>query len=876
MSFYAKSKYFISMNYQLAHTNIALSGQMQWDLVVKRQDGELVVGDFHLTPVSPNIPFNKYNDESLLNYAHQENIRSFFEKTEGYFWETLENPELSHSWPMIQNSDTDSHCGIFEMGCRRQRYQLYGKQLAFLCPLWIEELSDDISLQFHIEIGGASQWDSESKSWKDYTAYASRTLDLRINGDSYHDKFVDYFHNYLKFTGLSEGSKEVMEINLAAKTAWITGVEVSSGNIITKPIHRLCDDLLYRERPLMEFDSLIINSFNENQIIAKQLFNFCLHFNLEDIIDQELLDLARGQNVAVSCSVSTQNINDTGDPVVWEIRDFYNNFEYIPKQQIGMMPIERLAQLSYIASKDEISGRVEEYSGEIPNVLSYLGDNKYVDIISKNKIVPNIIHWSLQDNPEYIFNIYNGFGGFVDRNGEPVCKAYIYGDAPDLLKTKNASHFQEDTQIIEPSNIGWCNAINCTWDTLKRLLVMGGSSNWKEEDGSSVVETEAPNYAIYDNASDFTKYWTKYVKYAKTVQDIAGAQKILSMRVILIKLPDGSDIQTLQTTDNIVRLKYFKDSDGDNRYDLCWAIDPNGINLIYLISSDFNSLTFRRVLQILNEQEMIPYWEQHFESEEDYQEWLDSGVKDNYFWNTLMPELREMMRNVISPPLVSFSYSLDPYKADSPSYSTNEISYFKNDQADPSKCFVLRYDGHISPTFITLDQHRNYLYFKDVISDDRSNGLSQLQKSLWAQYVRTGFNPNYPSIGYYSYKYQEIDYTHPNIISTTLTPDRHPICQNFEYSWFNNGSMLILKPELEFNVYTKFQTINGQQQPLPLDDLIRDWLKSYYNGDDAKIDYILSLYETESSFEYDYSGVTAQDPQWFLTHYVYAIKMILK
>ena len=76
--------------------------------------------------------------------------------------------------------------------------------------------------------------------------------------------------------------------------------------------------------------------------------------------------------------------------------------------------------------------------------------------------------------------------------------------------------------------------------------------------------------------------------------------------------------------------------------------------------------------------------------------------------------------------------------------------------------------------------------------------------------------------------------------------------------------------------YTKFQTINGQQQPLSLDDLIRDWLKIYYNGDDAKIDYILSLYEIESSFEYDYSGVTAQDPQWFLTHYVYAIKMTLK
>ena len=180
------------------------------------------------------------------------------------------------------------------------------------------------------------------------------------------------------------------------------------------------------------------------------------------------------------------------------------------------------------------------------------------------------------------------------------------------------------------------------------------------------------------------------------------------------------------------------------------------------------------------------------------------------------------------------------------------------------------------PSKPTRADFKNYLYFKDVISDDRSNGLSQLQKSLWAQYVRTGFNPNYPSIGYYSYKYQEIDYAHPNIISTTLTPDQHPICQNFEYSWFNNGSILILKPELEFNVYTKFQTINGQQQPLSLDDLIRDWLKNYYNGDDAKIDYILSLYETESSFEYDYSGVTAQDPQWFLTHYVYAIKMILK
>ena len=65
-------------NYQLYRTNILLGGQMKYDLVADLVDGDVIINDIHITPISDNLPYNKLSDENLLNYDNQENIKNFY------------------------------------------------------------------------------------------------------------------------------------------------------------------------------------------------------------------------------------------------------------------------------------------------------------------------------------------------------------------------------------------------------------------------------------------------------------------------------------------------------------------------------------------------------------------------------------------------------------------------------------------------------------------------------------------------------------------------------------------------------------------------------------------------------------------------------
>jgi hypothetical protein len=76
-------------NYQLYHTNILLGGQMKWDLILDLSNNDLVVSDFHLTPISNNVPYNKYSKDQLLNYKHEENVSRFYKKISGHFYKEM-------------------------------------------------------------------------------------------------------------------------------------------------------------------------------------------------------------------------------------------------------------------------------------------------------------------------------------------------------------------------------------------------------------------------------------------------------------------------------------------------------------------------------------------------------------------------------------------------------------------------------------------------------------------------------------------------------------------------------------------------------------------------------------------------------------------
>ena len=68
-------------NYQLYRTNELLGGQMKLNIIIGLSShNKLIVKGFDLSPISNSIPYDRTTDNDLLNYDHQSNIKSYYEK----------------------------------------------------------------------------------------------------------------------------------------------------------------------------------------------------------------------------------------------------------------------------------------------------------------------------------------------------------------------------------------------------------------------------------------------------------------------------------------------------------------------------------------------------------------------------------------------------------------------------------------------------------------------------------------------------------------------------------------------------------------------------------------------------------------------------
>ena len=285
-------------NYQLYSTNVFLSGQMKMDLILSLFDDDIMVSDFHLSPINPNIPYGNLSEEQLLNYSHKENIINFYKQIEGYFYDKYIPSELKHNWPIISEVPVKSYDDTYMMGCKRSKYySLYGKQFEFLCPVWIERLR--YPLKFTINIKDVSG-----------KLISSRSLDLVKKNNKVHDKFVNYLYEYMKYIELiGVGDDHVININLDRRVGDLIGVNVTDGNVYHKDVSFMVNNLLSRERPVMESDAMIIECFKNNNMITKQLFNFNLCFNIEDIIPRQISNLISGHRLNIEVLVGDNTGN---------------------------------------------------------------------------------------------------------------------------------------------------------------------------------------------------------------------------------------------------------------------------------------------------------------------------------------------------------------------------------------------------------------------------------------------------------------------------------------------------------------------------------------------------------------------------------------
>ena len=696
-------------NFQLYRTNVLLGGNMKYDLILDNDsDSNLYVSNFYITPISDRLPYNRYSDDNLLNYSHQENIKSYYQKIQGSFYNEYIDPQLTHNWPLIEEADKP-YDDTFFMGCKRAQYQLYNKQLSFFVPLWLESVSDKDDIEFNIEVYSVKD--------KDDTQVKLGEKRIIIT----QKEFGEYIKNYIKYLGICDGDDKVMKIDFRNNYSVISGLEVSSGNVVTKEIGSLVDNLLYRERPLLETDSILINSFVNNKLIVKQLFNFNLCFNLNDIltpfIGNKLFD--QKVNIKVFTKIGGKEL---------ELKDFYSNYNDLKKE------LYIVKSLSTVLNNDPLEDVQDNY------VLDYLKDDKCVDLIDKNTISQKYIHWSLNDNPNYIFNLYEGFSGNVYFQED---KKYYYcthynGLAGDL-KTLSSNNF-----------FPWINTITVN------------------EDEKYIIKDLLINIYNYKDIMSPLGSFINNIKYKYKEEYKEGIE---NLSVLFIKVSNNilSEIS-----------KIYKNFNGLRTI----SSDPDGLfilystNNIFIFSDKYENFGMKRLVDLLPEKSIE---------------------------NTPLKYFITFIQSSIEPQVIVFNRGLKTHLADSPSKSSKEIEYYKNDDM---YCYLMRYDGHIKPTFIDKG---NVLYHKLIYSKIKKFNI----------YNNYKFPPTYPSIGYFSFDKNELDY------------DKYiNLNQLVEYKWFNNGISYYLKPII--NLSGKYNDSNI------LDD-IDGYFEDNYGATAAG--YIKSLYD---------------------------------
>lgn len=605
-------------NYQLYRTNLLLGGQMKWDLIIDSSQNTLYVSDFHLSPISNNVPYTYKSDEYLIKNKHQDNVKAYYAANKGHFYNSCLDSEFSHNWPIVCNEDEyiTAYSNTYDMGCRRsKRYNEYKKQFEFLCPLWIEHITDDIKFKINIK-------DVDSD-----TTLASNVLTLAKNSvtDKYHNKFVQYFNDYATEAGLYNGNDDVLNIVFKTNTATVTGLNVATGVFETQHISSLIENITNREKPLMEFDNMLIQSFVSGTMVCNQLINFNLCFNIDDIMSGSITNMLNGEDVVISVDVYM------GDKLI-EKRNFYTEYNHI--------------------SRTVKSDKETSING---NVLDYLRDYDYVDLIDKNKFCQSICHWSLCDNPDYIFNLYDGFAGIIveDINDKTIVyeNLHQYCNAPNTFVSK-ADKTQNST--------GWISNFEITkWNEFYKYI---NNTQKNKTDGTFIFDNKFINNVRYN--------------YVPQINE--------GVYVIGLCMPGGllssitSAFTCIEIVKNVTYMLYKDD-------------------LIIFVTRNNDSLTFGKFYESLyllcNNGELENIGDEHA--------------------ILYIEELYKMMKSKIDPSIIIFDKSILYTTVNNPSVTAEEVTYYKDDTAHN---WVMRYDGKIKPTFTT---DCNTLYYKDYLDESK-------------------------------------------------------------------------------------------------------------------------------------------------------------
>ena len=672
------------MRYQLLKTSPYLGGQVRWDIPMyyHYNDGVHVVDtpELHIVPLDDNIRFNEGNSWETFNYSHLENIKHLFSEIGDAFFSS-EGEWSGDYWLYNQGDILDPYSHTYIMGARRTRFNRYGKQFAFLCPLWISEETHPELFRFEISV-------KVSGEERDHIVRRSFKLS---------EKMCEYMSDYLNKSaryvepdpsapdpGYQGVNDDLLSIKFDPDYAFITGVQADAGKFSTRDISYIVHDIVDREIPMMEFDNMLVSKFRESNMIAQQLINLNFLFNMEDI-SYILKEKLAGKHVGISMRVLYYNLDkDTFEYL--PIKDFYTNYTSIP--------VYRVDRASMSRSK---------------NVCDYMGDNKIIDYIHTNKFTQPIFHWTMVENPSYIYNFYDGFAPVFSNGGNYQRLQGRYYDQADI---------SQENHTVYNSAASWCKLMDGTGLTAETILSY-----------DTMVKRDPDHYTSQ-----------------LFINEKTGVAYLNNNRYDIAKLDmDKYGFSSWLPTYLYTSIMEHIDVPGESGLECALVITKSDNNIIlHFEHIDIYNSTYRQyryLIQKALENNNYSSPEDHFvirmndgelPSGDDVKIILQYLVDMYDIWKP--PYRIDYTRGTITSPVDAFE-----------DYHPEERNMYKNNAHNG---YVLRYTGGLCPLFIDPEDenYRNVVYRYNQWGDINTPEVQEYNKML-----KTGMTPDYPSLGYYNF-----------------------------------------------------------------------------------------------------------------------------
>ena len=350
-----------------------------------------------LMPLQNNIYKNSI-ELNLLNGKYEHDIKKYYSKYSNFFYKEnySYNKENYKTLDInsLYNEANDNRNKDYEYGCKRIYYSRTGYQFSFYAPFYLDDINDlPEYFCIHIKIGNTK------KNIKIY-------LNKEYKTNYLYKYLVSYFENV--------DSKVIFCLPETSQATYF-GVDVKNGGFAQYKDNMF--GYLYSNQIMINnFDKLICQGFERNNIIMKQIIPLSFIFNVNDIFSEYERKFFMGYPMTIY------------------------GYYYNGKTKLDMFDFD----INYTKSYDKYNkynkqSAKYEYSNGYNNIslinvmdVGYpaLNESKYIKYMFENKLSPNYCKFKMllsDDNDPYIINNNFAYSYLQYPNQK-------YGYFPTMLK----------------------------------------------------------------------------------------------------------------------------------------------------------------------------------------------------------------------------------------------------------------------------------------------------------------------------------------------------------------------------------------------------------------------------------------------------------